>query len=973
MNAFRLLILICIPALGTAQMPDSMIITNRVDSLIKVSRSLLSKMEYQKAMEVNTIAENLVVEKFGKESVEYGNICFNKGRILKFKGDYPEAEKCYLDSKRLRLKYLGDNHPEYAWSLNNLAAVYLDLGNYEKAEPLYIQAKSIREHVLGKDHPDYAGSLNNLANLYVKMGNYEKAEWYYLESKSIKSKLSGEQSAAYASSLNNLANLYVVMGNYEKAEPLYTQAKSILEAVLGKEHPDYSMCLNNLATVYWNTGNHEQAEHFYLETKSIREKTLGRAHPEYASCLNNLAWLYLDMGNYEKAEPLYLESRNIREKALGKNHPDYATSLNSLANLYLRQSKFDKAEPLFQEAKSIREKILGAQHPDVINSIINVASLYWARNDYGKAELNFINAAKLEPSIMIKAMNHLSEREMNKFLLKNKDKQSRIFSFAQNALLDKVEHSDIFATCFNNLLFYKGFLLNADLQIRRLAQTDSSASEKLKQLKVYGRQLAAEMIKPLAEQKNVSVLESKTNDLEKELSREVSGFGEVMKQMNWQDVQNKLKVNEAAIEFIHYNYYDKIRETDKVMYAALILKSATGQKSQPEFITLFEEKSIDSLLKSKSERRADYVNMLYTVADRGVVETKVASRSLYDLIWKPIESKLEGIEKIFYSPSGLLHRINVGAIPIAEEQTLNDKYVLVELSSTRQLVQSSANHLANEDAMLMGGIQYDLDTNTMNGLGLPKAELKLAGRGGHWNFLKWTEREVNTLIPILESDGIKAISFRGFEATEDIFKTIGTSKSSPRILHIATHGYFFPDRTASATGRMSHDSATSEGTANAASINPQIMTNEESVFKNSDHPMIRSGLILAGGNMAWKTGKPFNEGMEDGILTAYEISQMNLSNTELVVLSACETGLGDIEGNEGVYGLQRAFKIAGAKYLMMSLWQIPDQETKEFMVAFYKNWLEKKMSIPDAFRNTQREMKERFINPYQWAGFVLVE
>jgi CHAT domain-containing protein len=137
--------------------------------------------------------------------------------------------------------------------------------------------------------------------------------------------------------------------------------------------------------------------------------------------------------------------------------------------------------------------------------------------------------------------------------------------------------------------------------------------------------------------------------------------------------------------------------------------------------------------------------------------------------------------------------------------------------------------------------------------------------------------------------------------------------------------------------------------------------------------MIRSGLILAGGNHAWKTGKPLRPDMEDGILTAYEISQMNLSNTELVVLSACETGLGDIEGNEGVYGLQRAFKIAGAKYLIMSLWQVPDFQTQELMTTFYKNWLEGKMSIPDAFRSAQGEMREKYQSPYFWAGFVLVE
>jgi CHAT domain-containing protein len=137
--------------------------------------------------------------------------------------------------------------------------------------------------------------------------------------------------------------------------------------------------------------------------------------------------------------------------------------------------------------------------------------------------------------------------------------------------------------------------------------------------------------------------------------------------------------------------------------------------------------------------------------------------------------------------------------------------------------------------------------------------------------------------------------------------------------------------------------------------------------------MIRSGIVMAGGNYAWNTGKAFREGGDDGILTALEISQMNLSQTELVVLSACETGLGDIKGNEGVYGLQRAFKIAGAKYLLMSLWQVPDRETMEFMTTFYTHWLSDKMSIPDAYHQTQKEMKDRFLNPFSWAGFVLVQ
>lgn len=187
-----------------------------------------------------------------------------------------------------------------------------------------------------------------------------------------------------------------------------------------------------------------------------------------------------------------------------------------------------------------------------------------------------------------------------------------------------------------------------------------------------------------------------------------------------------------------------------------------------------------------------------------------------------------------------------------------------------------------------------------------------------------------------------------YAATEEAFKQMGKNAPSPRIIHVATHGFFFPDPKTEKQG------------------------NQEPVFKTSDNPMIRSGLILAGANHAWKTGLPLAN-LEDGILTAYEISQLDLRHTDLVVLSACETGLGQIAGNEGVYGLQRAFKIAGARHLVMSLWQVPDYQTQELMTIFYQKMLLENMPVQVALQAAQEEMRQRNYEPYYWAGFVLIE
>jgi len=1115
-----------VPVVG--QDADSLAAAAQVDSLIKVSRDLTAKGAFDQALEVNAAAEKIALERFGRESAAYGSCCFNRGKILKLKGNYPEAEKWYLEAITIRGKVLGKEHPDYAYCLNNLANVYLDIGQLEKSEQFHLECKAIREKVLGKEHLDYAWSLNNLGNMYRVMRQYEKAELLHLECKAIREKVLGKEHLDYTFSLMNLANVYRDFGHYEKAEPLYLECKAIREKVLGKEHLDYAWCLYNLASQYGSMGQYEKAEPLFVECKAIFEKVLGKEHPDYAHCVNNLAnvysdinqfekaeplfleciaifekvlgkqhpfyahilanlailkynmgqyekaellhlearairgkvlgnqhpdyaWgvgslanLYRDMGQFEKAEPLFLECIAIFEKVLGKEHPNYALSLGGLASLYLIVGHYEKAEPLFLECiailekvlgkehpnyawnlrglahlyyhlgqyekavlvnleckaiyekalgkehpsyaftlsnlthmylfmgqyekaerfqlecKAIYEKVLGREHPSYVWSLGNLANVYRSMGQYEKAEPLYLESSEINIRLIEKATLHLSERELNNYLNKFSTDQDQTFSCVQTA-----GNTVLIPTCYNNSLFFKGFLLQAARRLKQLALSDTAAVEKFTRLKGYHRRLAASYSLPKAERDSalVAQLETQTNDLEKNLARTVAGYGQAKQQVTWQDVKKNLKPGESSMEFVHYQYNDK-KTTDSTIYAALFLRS---DAEQPVFIPLFEEKSLDSLLYTRGERKADYVNGIYALPERGAKPLGKPQKTLYDLLWKPLEKELAGVKTIYFSPSGLLHRLNLAAIPINLDSVLGDRYNLVELGSTRQLVIPATIKPAANDALLFGGISYDSDSTALSQTNAALDSASFATRGelnfaytdsslrvSTWSALPYTEREVFGVAKTLKAAIFQTEIRRGFAATEEAIKTLGIGgKPSPRILHLATHGFFFPDP----------EPMRECGMQNAT----------EPVFKLSDHPMIRSGLILAGANHAWATGKPLRPGMEDGILTAYEISQMNLSNTELVVLSACETGLGDIQGNEGVYGLQRAFKIAGAKYLIMSLWQVPDQETSVFMTAFYKHWLGGEMGIPEAFRTTQQEMRERFINPYQWAGFVLVE
>ena len=531
---------------------------------------------------------------------------------------------------------LGKEHPKYATVLNNLAILYLKMGRYARTESLHLEAKSIREKALGKEHPYYANTINNLANLYSKMGNRERAKQLFLEARDIREKTVGKEHPDYADVLHNLSVIYAKEGEMEKAISLANDAKDIWEKTMGKENNYYASALTSLAGRYQELGLYEKSEPIFLECLSLREKVLGKEHPAYASSLTNLGVLYTKMGLYEKAGPFYLEAKEIIEKAVGKLHPDYGAALRRLMGHYVEGGLTTKAEPLLLEL-----------------SVVN-------------------------KNLMERALQHLSEEELNNYLNTFSENQNQALSLAY-----LTDSQKITPTCFDNSLFYKGFLLNATTQIKRLAISDSTTAKKLNHLKGYRRRLANLYILPVAERDSTVVadLESQTNDLEKDLTRTVAGYGEAMRQVRWQEVQAALQPGEAALEFVHYRFYEK-KATDSTLYAALVLRH--GQTT-PSFVPLFEQSLLDSLLSQYGQHKFDYINNLYTVTNE---DTPHPKKSLYELLWQPLEKELGDLQKIYFSPSGLLHQLNHGAIPINGEEFLSDRYQLVRLNSTRQLAVS---------------------------------------------------------------------------------------------------------------------------------------------------------------------------------------------------------------------------------------------------------------------------------------------
>ncbi|MBK7244421.1 MAG: CHAT domain-containing protein [Saprospiraceae bacterium] len=932
----------------------------------------LSKMgNYSEAEPILLEAKQIIEKSVGKEYKYYTAFLDNLGIANMEIRKYDVAERYYLESLEIREKQNGKLTVQYGGNLINLAKLYYNMAYYEKAEPLLIEAIQIfKEDLKNINHPFYSNALIMLSLLYSQLGQFNKSELLFLENINLIERNIGKENDKYAGSINNLALLYANMGNYTKAEKYFLSALEIKLKISGKNNLFYASSLQNLGVLYSNIGDFKKAEYYYLETKQVFDSMNLKEHPDNAALLANLSSVYQKTNRLKESEKLILESIEIFEKSSNVAGPEYALALGNLANLYLITGDYLKAEPLLIKDKQIIESTLGIQNSEYALALYNLANLYFLKDDVVKSNLLLNELDTLDRSLVKMATQHLSENELQKYISIFSKRQDFMFSFAhnisvRNEVLDLNENS-ISETCYNNVLFYKGILSDIVENTKFLATLDSSTYDKFNLHRSYLRSLAQEYSKVKSERDSDYVvdLEMKANSLEKDLRRNVEPFQNRFQQVNWKDVQIKLRQNEASIEFIHYKYSIG-GLSDSIYYAAMII---TKDMTRPYFLPLFEESKLNSLFLFNGEHKSDYVNAIYTMPDRGIVNQEGSKISLYDVLWKPIEFQIKGINKIYFSPSGLLHRINLSAIPVSNEETLADRYQLIELNSTRHLLNNQKFNVKDNIAVLYGGINFEKDTSLLQNEAKSKdfvmasrsineisfSSIDTSLRGGSWGYLLGTEKEINALEKIIQFVKLPVRLVKGHDATEESIKMIGKHKMpSPRILHIATHGYFFPDPKLNVAGGVN-------------------IRQETNVFKISDHPMMRSGLIMAGGNAAWKGVNSTNDS-EDGIWTAYEISQMDLTHTELVVLSACETGLGDIQGNEGVYGLQRAFKIAGAKYLIMSLWQVPDKQTSLLMTTFYKKWLVDKLSIPQAFQGAQKELRELGFAPYQWAGFILVE
>ncbi|MBI1765976.1 MAG: CHAT domain-containing protein [Acidobacteria bacterium] len=903
-------------------------------------------------------------------------------------GKYDQALPLAKRALAIFEKAFGAEHPYVASALNNLAMLYASTHDNTKAEQSYQRALAIREKALGPEHPAVAASLNNLAEFYESNGYYAKAEPFYQRVLAITEKALGAMNLAVAAPLNNLATLYYRKGDYTKAEPLYQRALPIFEKWFGAENPEVAKALNNLAVLYETKGDYSKAEPLHQRALAIYKKALGAKHPYVAESLNNLAGLYRSKGDYAKAEPLLQQALVIREEALGVEHPAVAESLNNLAALYDSRDDYTKVESLYQRALAIYEKTFGVDHPAVTTTLGNLGELYRSKGDYAKAEqllqralaisekLNGDPLAELSDlavlyrskGIYAKAVSYIMrvheiiERDLTRNLTTGSERQKLLYlnqsaneldftlslhtaSAPKDAAASRMAMAVLFSRKGRALDAMSDTLAQlrnrATPQDRALLDQYTEALTRLSQTTLGGLG-----DKDVAQYKaDLGQLRERVEKLEIEISARNAEFGTQLQPITFAAVQKAIPLSAMLIEFASFLPLDaKTLKAGARRYVAYAL----GNQGEPSWVDLGEVGVIDEAV----------AKLRQALRDKTRQDVKPLAREVDRLVMQPLRPLLGKTRRVLLSPDGALNLVPFAALVDEANRYLVESYEFSYLTSGRDLLRLQVNQESKQEngqaAMVVAN--PDFGEEAKDGKAQERL-LKLTYRPGtkaatgegavlagyYFPPLPGTAEEAQALKAIVGDATVLVQA----QATEAALKRL----NHPRILHIATHGFFLENQSPPAN----------EGRG----LKLMQLGGAEPMAGRIENPLLRSGLALAGANLHKGNDD------DDGILTAQEAAGLNLWGTKLVVLSACDTGVGEVKTGEGVYGLRRALVLAGSETQVMSLWPVSDKGTRDLMIEYYQA-LQKGGGRSAALREVQLRLLKRpdREHPYYWASFI---
>jgi CHAT domain-containing protein/tetratricopeptide (TPR) repeat protein len=914
----------------------------------------------------------------GPESAEFALALNRLGAQRKEVGAYVEAAILIQRALDIDRVVFGEEHLSTATALNNLGELSRVAGNYKAAEEWLQKALEMRQRLCKEDDPSIAASLNNLGLLYKEQGKFAAAERLLRQANSIWARAGEQERASHATAHNNLASLYWEIGDHATAANHVRQAIELDRVALGDDHPGYATDLLTLGVLGRATGQYAAVEPFVHQAISILRKSLGDEHPSVAAGLNNLAWLYRSMGNYDAARPLLREATSILQHALSEEHPTVATSFDNQALLQRAIGDHTDAEVLFRRALQIRRAVLPEDHPAIAASLKYLGETCAALLRFDEALQFMQQAATISTRLVAQVFSFGSENQRLVYL-----NTLRVeFDIFLSLVVQRFGGSPVVCqAAFDLVLLRKGLSAEA-----LAAQRDAILAGRYPVLRpaldrwiLVRGQIARKLLAgPGSEGPDEyrRLLEEWNQDrvrLEMELAQiPEMRLEQQLHTANRRAVARALPRGAALVELVRFDVFDFEALPAKgeqhwraPHYLAFVLRAQ--QPDGAMMIDLGDAEAIDNMVVAfrssvtggnRSPRpvpaatdkdaggRLEVLRELILTSARELITTMPsqtatqAGSTLRQMIFDPIAKVVPDCTRLIIAPDGDLCDVPFEALALESGRYLVDDYTLSYVTNGRDILRFGAERTRAPSRPVVCA-DPDFDMALTSGA-VPASGFAPFGR-----------------LPGTQLEGARIADRLGVEPLVQSAVLDSTLKGqmSPSVLHVATHGFFL----ANDSQRMDPDEA----------LTGSFVTEDLNRFarlSRASNPLLRSGLALAGAN-TWLRGGLLPVDAEDGLLTAEDVTGLDLTDTELVVLSACETGLGEVQVGEGVFGLRRAFVLAGARTLIMSVWKVPDSQTVELMDEFYGRLLDGHPRA-DALRQAQLELKAKYPAPYYWAAFI---
>jgi CHAT domain-containing protein len=860
-------------------------------------------------------------------------------------------------------------------------------GQFRQALQAARQAWERRRELLGAEDPDSIGALKELGMLAQEQGDYSEAEKSLKEACELRKKSLGEDNPATSASLYLLSGLYRAWGDDARAEQVELQAIQIDQKLHAEDSPYYAQAVSRLAEAARKQGDFDEAERRYrqygeLARKNFLSNLAGVMADAYAASLTARATLRQLQGDDAGAEKLLGEALEHREKGGLKESVLYAANLHLLGLLHLSRGDYQKAEPLLLRALALREKLQGKASASIAQSLTSLAILYKATDRPADALAAVEKALQIDQHNLQYVFGFSAEPDMRRQLAATEGH----FHILLNMAAAPGHGAAAERTALNWVLRRKGIILDTVCrfqEVQYLLRQDEGVARRVVELRRLRQQLADSALQspPKKEedksQKQRQDWRQQADRLESELHRSLAQRRpeQDASPADVDQVRRRLPDGSALVEFVRAYRFDFHAKGKKPFwqpehYLAWVL---TAGKEPPRLVDLGDADAIDrevAALRQEIDRSPGKLRKGGLEPDMEE-EFRKRAGALYRRLFAPLGDALGKSTRVYLAPDGELNRMPFEALVDDRDRYLIETYRFAYLTSGRDLLRPGAD--PGRGTVVFAGPDYDLkavrrqEGSKELGYAAPEpAGVVLRGAPAaellqrRWPPLPGAVAEAKDVRQALQgSDYAPVRTYEGPAALEEVFK--GLSGHAPRVLHVATHGFFLPDETNDPPTASDLEVGFGAGAGQAR-------------LRHRKNPLLRSGLVLAGAN---NLGKETASGVEDGWVTAEEIALLDLRGTELVVLSACETGLGDVKAGEGVYGLRRAFLYTGARRLVTSLFSVPDRETRQLMRSFYGNLKAGKDEL-DALREAQLAIIERRRKendaalPFFWAGFIVV-